>query len=63
MGMFYCHGCNDYRDSKECEQYIHTNDAEYCSDECAPISVAYADVLKNLSTIGKHPALNEGVAV
>lgn len=63
MGMFYCQGCNTYQDSKDCDNYIHTNNADYCSDECAPVSVVCADILKNLASIGRHPSIDEGVAI
>jgi len=63
MGLFYCQGCQAYRDSKECDQYIHTNGADYCSDECAPVSVVLSNVLNNLSKIGEHDKLELGVEV
>ena len=63
MGLFYCQGCQAYRDSKECEQYIHTKDAEYCSDECAPVNVRLADIANNLSKIGASDKLELGVEI
>ena len=65
MGVFYCQGqgCNTYQDSKECERYIHTIDAEYCSDECAPVMAVWGSIAANLKRIGQPREIEEGVFI